>query len=144
MGPPPPPPPRRPPSLFKRRGLRPPRTPPAIARTRPGAAVARLGLDTGCLIDRRGGPRYGPPASSSEGGYAPLGLPRPSRGRAPAQPWRASGLPQDVSSAAAARRPALQERHRARGGRRVLGQAAVRSEERRVGKECRSRWSPYH
>ena len=22
--------------------------------------------------------------------------------------------------------------------------AAVRSEERRVGKECRSRWSPYH
>ena len=24
------------------------------------------------------------------------------------------------------------------------GQKAVRSEERRVGKECRSRWSPYH
>src|SRR5688572_31224790 len=24
------------------------------------------------------------------------------------------------------------------------GQALVRSEERRVGKECRSRWSPYH
>ena len=24
------------------------------------------------------------------------------------------------------------------------GQLAVRSEERRVGKECRSRWSPYH
>ena len=23
-------------------------------------------------------------------------------------------------------------------------QAPVRSEERRVGKECRSRWSPYH
>src|SRR5258708_39125696 len=23
-------------------------------------------------------------------------------------------------------------------------QAAIRSEERRVGKECRSRWSPYH
>src|SRR5207247_8595126 len=50
------------------------------------------------LIDRRGGPRYGPPASSSEGGYAPLGLPRPALGRAPAQPWRASGLIQDVSS----------------------------------------------
>src|SRR2546430_4374812 len=27
--------------------------------------------------------------------------------------------------------------------RRLRG-AAVRSEERRVGKECRSRWSPYH
>ena len=26
----------------------------------------------------------------------------------------------------------------------VFGFAAVRSEERRVGKECRSRWSPYH
>ena len=24
------------------------------------------------------------------------------------------------------------------------GEANVRSEERRVGKECRSRWSPYH
>src|SRR2546426_6930497 len=60
------------------------------------------------LIDRRGGPRYGPPASSSEGGYAPLGLPRPSLGRAPAQPWRASGLTQDVSSHVHhARRPAL-------------------------------------
>src|SRR2546430_9662723 len=26
----------------------------------------------------------------------------------------------------------------------VLGTEVVRSEERRVGKECRSRWSPYH
>src|SRR3712207_9493311 len=26
----------------------------------------------------------------------------------------------------------------------VLGAAGLRSEERRVGKECRSRWSPYH
>ena len=26
----------------------------------------------------------------------------------------------------------------------VDGVAEVRSEERRVGKECRSRWSPYH
>src|SRR5690554_3656532 len=25
-----------------------------------------------------------------------------------------------------------------------IGKAHVRSEERRVGKECRSRWSPYH
>src|SRR3989475_12159686 len=27
---------------------------------------------------------------------------------------------------------------------RQLGRRAIRSEERRVGKECRSRWSPYH
>ena len=26
----------------------------------------------------------------------------------------------------------------------IIGVAVFRSEERRVGKECRSRWSPYH
>ena len=26
----------------------------------------------------------------------------------------------------------------------ITGQLHMRSEERRVGKECRSRWSPYH
>ena len=26
----------------------------------------------------------------------------------------------------------------------LRAESAVRSEERRVGKECRSRWSPYH
>src|SRR5690606_40487774 len=26
----------------------------------------------------------------------------------------------------------------------ISGKAGIRSEERRVGKECRSRWSPYH
>src|SRR5256886_17580551 len=30
------------------------------------------------------------------------------------------------------------------GGRQRLGAISKRSEERRVGKECRSRWSPYH
>src|SRR5213593_640649 len=40
-----------PPELFKRRGLRPPRTPPANARTRPGRAVARHGIATGWLIE---------------------------------------------------------------------------------------------
>ena len=29
------------------------------------------------------------------------------------------------------------------GGEQQLG-SQIRSEERRVGKECRSRWSPYH
>src|SRR2546422_3879633 len=29
-------------------------------------------------------------------------------------------------------------------GAELLGGRVVRSEERRVGKECRSRWSPYH
>ena len=30
------------------------------------------------------------------------------------------------------------------GGLETDGQISTRSEERRVGKECRSRWSPYH
>ena len=29
-------------------------------------------------------------------------------------------------------------------GPEVFGVVGTRSEERRVGKECRSRWSPYH
>ena len=32
---------------------------------------------------------------------------------------------------------------RGEGGGGIV-QAVMRSEERRVGKECRSRWSPYH
>ena len=28
--------------------------------------------------------------------------------------------------------------------REIISNASDRSEERRVGKECRSRWSPYH
>src|SRR5438046_9787174 len=73
----------------------------------------------GALIDHRGGPRYGPPASSSEGGYAPLGLPRPSLGRAPAQPWRASDLTQDVSSRGQ-RQPAAHHERLARDPARLV------------------------
>src|SRR6267143_4239944 len=32
----------------------------------------------------------------------------------------------------------------ANSGRKLTGTRCVGSEERRVGKECRSRWSPYH
>ena len=32
----------------------------------------------------------------------------------------------------------------ATGGTALTGAMTLRSEERRVGKECRSRWSPYH
>src|SRR5207247_5218190 len=37
---------------------------------------------------------------------------------------------------------AARRRRRLAGG--LLVQPRIRSEERRVGKECRSRWSPYH
>src|SRR5256885_2158630 len=36
------------------------------------------------------------------------------------------------------------ERLLQRGGSAVIAPDGSRSEERRVGKECRSRWSPYH
>src|SRR3712207_7112354 len=44
------------------------------------------------------------------------------------------------------RRGTAEAQRRRQGGRRRSGLPAdrERSEERRVGKECRSRWSPYH
>src|SRR3712207_7547778 len=46
----------------------------------------------------------------------------------------------------AARRPEGEDQGRrgGRGRRPADGRVPARSEERRVGKECRSRWSPYH
>ena len=53
-----------------------------------------------------------------------LGLPRVTR----------SLLPVDASSAEIDRLVT----------ERIAAEPSLRSEERRVGKECRSRWSPYH
>ena len=36
------------------------------------------------------------------------------------------------------------DRKKANGADRIVEKNSARSEERRVGKECRSRWSPYH
>src|SRR2546421_3127761 len=41
-------------------------------------------------------------------------------------------------------RAALSPRRSPRESSRLACRSALRSEERRVGKECRSRWSPYH
>ena len=38
----------------------------------------------------------------------------------------------------------LKENSAVSGGEILYEDSSVRSEERRVGKECRSRWSPYH
>src|SRR5260221_14796760 len=57
---------------------------------------------------------------------------------------RASDLEELDTSAL---RIARQQLHQACGALEMVGlgsPALVRSEERRVGKECRSRWSPYH
>src|SRR5205823_4946461 len=63
----------------------------------------------GTLIGSRGGPRHGPPHP-------------PTLGRAPAEPWRASGLPQEVSLRLPHERAVRGLRHRAR---RALGTEAV-------------------
>src|SRR5258707_5671609 len=60
--------------------------------------------------------------------------------------------PQNIKDAAAAAMQAGKTKYTPTGGIRELQQAIIgfyqrefgRSEERRVGKECRSRWSPYH
>src|SRR6058998_4094796 len=100
----------------------------STARNSPNCFTTAF-VSSSTLIDRRGGPRYGPPASSSEGGYAPLGLPRPSLGRAPAQPWRASGLTQNVSSLHHVVRQRADARHG--DGHAILG----RQREARFGHE---------
>src|SRR2546429_2551761 len=48
-----------------------------------------------------------------------------------------------TATARRARRPSTRNM-RANGARRSTRRLPARSEERRVGKECRSRWSPYH
>src|SRR2546422_10488693 len=57
--------------------------------------------------------------------------------------------PGEMMHAADAPRAPRADRHfadvdDARGVREAVARPAMRSEERRVGKECRSRWSPYH
>src|SRR5437588_10984048 len=64
--------------------------------------------------------------------------------------WSSDVCSSDLLSHSVARRALLQvpcaqrfSRERGRHGRRGIFRR-LRSEERRVGKECRSRWSPYH
>src|SRR5687767_15643276 len=54
-----------------------------------------------------------------------------------------AGVPTEVLIAFSKRRSEI-EAAMAHAGTQGAAAAADRSEERRVGKECRSRWSPYH
>src|SRR3989449_9414379 len=74
------------------------------------------------------------PALAAQGRPSPA--PPPLGAWTPVPELPGMGRPVDTASVAARRRALL-----ARIGRGVV---LVRSEERRVGKECRSRWSPYH
>src|SRR3712207_6830973 len=62
------------------------------------------------------------------------------------QNWVTSQSLRDEAAGAAPRRVSADGLIRAARecGARVVGSSYNRSEERRVGKECRSRWSPYH
>src|SRR5690349_23344987 len=64
--------------------------------------------------------------------------------RDPPAPRRPGGASTARREREALRRGALQQRALRRGaGRSPAARSRGRSEERRVGKECRSRWSPY-
>src|SRR5256885_4853995 len=67
------------------------------------------------------------------------GASAPAAGRRPGRPAAGAEAPRPGAGASGGAA-------RARGARpaRVAERARSRSEERRVGKECRSRWSPYH
>src|SRR5256885_7255072 len=56
----------------------------------------------------------------------------------------AEDLPGEVLRLASGFFQCLIDRHGSDGHRAVADDPLARSEERRVGKECRSRWSPYH
>src|SRR3989441_3408131 len=87
--------------------------------------------------ERAGAPPYGgraePPAVRA---LLPPGARLCALGVAAARPHRGTG---GTLRDALPRRPG-----RAAGARDRAGEPNARSEERRVGKECRSRWSPYH
>src|SRR2546430_17410487 len=53
-------------------------------------------------------------------------------------------VPPDVAHIREARGFHLEERRISQPGQTPCDLGLARSEERRVGKECRSRWSPYH
>src|SRR5260370_42134497 len=50
----------------------------------------------------------------------------------------------DTSLRATLRRSLLERLRNSKNMVLIIGETTYRSEERRVGKECRSRWSPYH
>src|SRR2546425_6744082 len=97
------------------------------------------------------GPPEGPGRSSSRqcpGAIHPSALRQPTpvgpvapRVRAGAQGWEEGGLSMRITKVYT--RTGDAGKTRLAGGQQVW-KDSLRSEERRVGKECRSRWSPYH
>src|SRR2546430_16848768 len=55
-----------------------------------------------------------------------------------------ANLERDIADYAARAREGKLKVEDLQGGTFTITNGGVRSEERRVGKECRSRWSPYH
>src|ERR1041385_6534167 len=108
----------------------------ADARPRAGPAPA---------LARRAGARRLAPLVRGAGGQPRRARlpPRPHASRATAPGRRGDHLlPRGAGSAHQRHSPRAGGRRRGRA--RPGGRHAARSEERRVGKECRSRWAPYH
>src|SRR5258705_432562 len=72
------------------------------------------------------------------------GWPRKRRRLSLPEPFRKSCWPNTTTSETASLSKPLMNSHHGRYGTTPLTSHLGRSEERRVGKECRSRWSPYH
>ena len=72
------------------------------------------------------------------------GLGKLSAEERPAAGARINQVKQGVEAALQQRRDALQQNKLAQKLAAEALDVTLRSEERRVGKECRSRWSPYH
>src|SRR5258705_4629961 len=104
------------------------------------------------MMDQNPEMRFMPHLSPLSGRNATLGLQVPNRSSWPrkrrrlrlADPLRISCWPNTTTSEMSSLRKPLMNSHHGRYGTTPLTSHLGRSEERRVGKECRSRWSPYH
>src|SRR3989304_121910 len=113
-----------------------------------GTKIEAVALDAaGNEVIRR---RRATPAAGYDGtGRAGVELGRGGGARGGARPRRGGGIRRHSRDGGGRRRgdrrPAARrgQRHRRRVGAQPPALAERRSEERRVGKECRSRWSPY-
>ena len=104
------------------------------------AAESRLLSSSGCCCPRKKESRAAPcwPWAAFKGRQSPAGEPGTGRG---------AGCAAAACSACPAPQPLDGGRRLGREGLAYQGRGVReggRSEERRVGKECRSRWSPYH
>src|SRR5215510_10721376 len=98
------------------------------------AYLASVGSDPRAVQQRRP-----PTLGAGQAATTTEGTPRPPQAMPGGEQGRPQeGRPQEGQATLPGRRPPSEQ------SKQSPATAALRSEERRVGKECRSRWSPYH